>query len=177
MVEPDFVQEMLRRAYPEAILSRHLWASTFRLGQGQAERYALGRWVLVGDAAHAMGPSAGAGMMVGLLGEWRLEDSLRRHSLESWERAIADYEAGQRTASERVQAANAMILRNIALRNPALAALRAAGLAIAGRLPAAAARITRRETLAGLAPAAGMPHNPPFHTPSERGHEPRGPER
>jgi len=33
---------------------RLLWASAFRLGQGQAEAYTRGRWALAGDAAHGL---------------------------------------------------------------------------------------------------------------------------
>ncbi|MFC0682616.1 FAD-dependent oxidoreductase [Lysobacter korlensis] len=153
VVSPAFVEEILRQAYPHATVTRHLWASTFRLGQGQAMHYGSGRWVLVGDAAHAMGPSAGAGMMVGLLGAWRLESAICRHGIPDWGNAVREYEAAQRQASLRVQRGNAMIFRNIAMRNGALASLRSAALTAAGRVPAVADRMARKETLAGLAPA------------------------
>jgi 2-polyprenyl-6-methoxyphenol hydroxylase-like FAD-dependent oxidoreductase len=64
--------ELLHSKLSRARTSRFLWASAFRLGQGQSQTYRQGRWFLCGDAAHAMGPFAGAGMMVGVLGPWRL---------------------------------------------------------------------------------------------------------
>lgn len=152
VVSPEFVDSILHAAYPRATASRHLWASTFRLGQGQASSFSAGRWVLVGDAAHAMGPSAGAGMMVGLLGAWRLESAIRNCGLENWDDAVRRYEREQRPASLRVQHGNAVIFRNIALRSRPLGAVRSAALTAVGRAPALAARMTRKETLAGLAP-------------------------
>jgi 2-polyprenyl-6-methoxyphenol hydroxylase-like FAD-dependent oxidoreductase len=66
------VNDLLLSRLPGAKINQFLWASAFRLGQGQCHTYRQGRWFLCGDAAHAMGPSAGAGMMVGVLGAWRL---------------------------------------------------------------------------------------------------------
>jgi 2-polyprenyl-6-methoxyphenol hydroxylase-like FAD-dependent oxidoreductase len=59
--------ELLHSKLFRARTSRFLWASAFRLGQGQSQTYRQGRWFLCGEAAHAMGPSAGAGVMVGVL--------------------------------------------------------------------------------------------------------------
>jgi 2-polyprenyl-6-methoxyphenol hydroxylase-like FAD-dependent oxidoreductase len=68
MITEDATTELLKWKLPSALVPRFLWASAFRLGQGQSESYREGRRLLAGDAAHAMGPSAGAGMMVGVLG-------------------------------------------------------------------------------------------------------------
>ncbi len=75
---PEFIHRLLKEKLPDAEVKRLLWASAFRLGQGQSDHYRKGRWLLAGDAAHAMGPSAGAGMMVGVLGAWRLAWRLAR---------------------------------------------------------------------------------------------------
>jgi len=116
------VQARIAHAYPAATVHRHLWASAFRLGQGQTRSYRAGRWALAGDAAHAMGPSAGAGMMVGLLGAWRLATAIAtsaRRGSDGWDGAVARYEDGQREASGAVQRTNALISRNLAGQLPA----------------------------------------------------------
>jgi len=55
------VQARIAHAYPAATVDRHLWASAFRLGQGQSRSYRAGRWALAGDAAHAMAPAPAPG--------------------------------------------------------------------------------------------------------------------
>ena len=59
MTTQEAATDLLKRKLPDALVHRFLWASAFRLGQGQSESYRKGRWLLCGDAAHAMGPSAG----------------------------------------------------------------------------------------------------------------------
>lgn len=140
---------LLRSVYPKADIRRFLWASAFRLGQGQSETYRKGRWLLAGDAAHAMGPSAGAGMMIGLLGAWRLGWRLAQafrgnpHS----DRLLQDYEREQRAGSDEIQDTNATIFANMAMSNPILAALRSFGLRTASFVPSVAKSITAKEAL------------------------------
>ena len=164
-ISPPFIATRVAHAYPKARITRHLWASAFRLGQGQCRRYSAGRWGLVGDAAHAMGPSAGAGMMVGLLGAWRLADALTVAGEADPRTAFAAYEAGQRAASRSVQRSNALIFRNIAVASPVLGATRNAAFAVLGRLPVFLGRLAAREAMIGLAPrsSAGTaaPSSPP----------------
>jgi 2-polyprenyl-6-methoxyphenol hydroxylase-like FAD-dependent oxidoreductase len=140
---------LLRSYLRDADVRRFLWASAFHLRQGQSESYRAGRWLLAGDAAHAMGPSAGAGMMVGVLGAWRLgwRLALAAQGATDPEGLLAGYEPEQRAAAEEVQRANALIFRNIAVTNPVLAALRTAALAVAGRVPAAGRRMAETEAL------------------------------
>jgi 2-polyprenyl-6-methoxyphenol hydroxylase-like FAD-dependent oxidoreductase len=111
--------ELLLSKLPEARVEGFLWASAFRLGQGQSTTYRRGRWLLAGDAAHAMGPSAGAGMMVGVLGAWRLgwRLALAVEGLVDPEELLEGYEREQRAASEEIQNANALIFRNMAVAN------------------------------------------------------------
>ncbi len=59
MTTQEAATDLLKRKLPDALVHRFLWASAFRLGQGQSESYRKGRWLLCGDAAHARGPSAG----------------------------------------------------------------------------------------------------------------------
>ena len=111
MTTEAMATDLLRAKLPAARVNRFLWASAFRLGSAQSRTYRQGRWLLAGDAAHAMGPSAGAGMMVGVLGAWRL----------GWRLALAvqghacgaalldDYGREQRIAADEVQDANALI--------------------------------------------------------------------
>ncbi len=130
-------------------MHRFLWASAFRLGQGQSETYRKGRWLLCGDAAHAMGPSAGAGMMVGVLGTWRLgwRLALAAKGDPRAEELFAGYEREQRAASEEVQNANARIFRNMALRNPAAAAVRSVALRALSHFHPLVRRMTEKEAL------------------------------
>lgn len=147
---PDFALELGARIWPSASFERTLWVSTFALGQGQAHAYGAGRWFLVGDAAHAMGPSAGAGMMVGLLGAWRLVQEIG--DLTDPRRTLDRYEREQRAVSQQVQRANRMIFRNLALRSVPVGVLRNLAFSIVGRIPGAADRFTAAEALSGLAP-------------------------
>ncbi len=141
---------MLREKVPDAPAHRFLWGSAFRLGQGQSEVYRRGRWLLVGDAAHAMGPSAGAGMMIGVLGAWRLGVALAQTLRTRSEHFLAVSEREQRAASQQVQRDNARIFANMALRSTPLAAARAIGLLGLGHVPAVTARMARSEALLHL---------------------------
>jgi 2-polyprenyl-6-methoxyphenol hydroxylase-like FAD-dependent oxidoreductase len=141
--------ELLKSKLVGTRVHRFLWASAFRLGQGQSEGYRKGRWLLCGDAAHAMGPSAGAGMMVGVLGAWRLgwRLALAAKGDPRAEELLAGYEREQRAASEEVQYANARIFRNMALSNPAAAAVRSVALRGLFHLRPVVRRMTEQEAL------------------------------
>jgi len=154
VTDPEFIAEQSRRAHPEAEIVRHLWASSFRLGQGQATSYWHGRWSLAGDAAHAMGPSAGAGMQLGVLGAWRLFTAIRESLVDdaSWPRRAAAYEAGQRRAAVAVQRSNARIFRSMTITSRPLSTVRAVALRGIGTMPAVARRMTAEAALVGLAP-------------------------
>ncbi len=149
MTAEDAVTGLLRWKLPGTRIERFLWASAFRLGQGQSETYREGRWLLAGDAAHAMGPSAGAGMMVGVLGAWRLgwRLALAAKGDPRAEELLARYEREQRAASEEVQNANATIFRQMALSNPAAALVRAAALRALSHAGPIVRRMTEKEAL------------------------------
>ena len=141
--------ELLLSRLPDARIHRFLWASAFRLGQGQSVTYGRGRWLLAGDAAHAMGPSAGAGMMVGLLGAWRLGPRLAaaaKGEVSSSE-LLEGYEREQRAGSEEVQRANALIFRNMAITNPLVAAMRSAALRALSHVRPIVRQMTETEAL------------------------------
>lgn len=149
MTTEEAASKLLLEKMPEARIKRFLWASAFRLGQGQSDAYRKGRWLLAGDAAHAMGPSAGAGMMIGLLGAWRLGWRLalayKGHTMA--DALLHDYEVEQRAGSDEIQNTNALIFKNMALRNPVLARLRSFGLKFASRIPSIAKGMTGKEAL------------------------------
>jgi 2-polyprenyl-6-methoxyphenol hydroxylase-like FAD-dependent oxidoreductase len=66
----DVVQKLLDTRGPthgRAIVSRVHWSSRFRLQHRVADRYRQGRFLLVGDAAHAHSPAGGQGMNTGLV--------------------------------------------------------------------------------------------------------------
>jgi len=149
MVTEYAVTELLRSRLPGAHVHRFLWASAFRLGQGQSKTYREGRWLLCGDAAHAMGPSAGAGMMVGVLGAWRLGWRLAL-AVKGGPRAqelLAGYEEEQRAASEEVQKANATIFRQMALSSPVAARARTVAFRALSHLKPVVRRMTEKEAL------------------------------
>lgn len=157
--------DLLRERLPSARIEQFLWASAFRLGQGQCETYCRGPWLLAGDAAHAMGPSAGAGMMVGMLGAWRLGLWLARVARGEADASVLRerYEREQRATSQAVQASNELIFRNLAVTSPALAVLRSIALSAAGRVSPLARHITRTETLLTLPLPSVGPTVQPAH--------------
>ncbi len=141
---------LLARKLPHAAVHRFLWSSAFRLGQGQSATYRQGRWVLVGDAAHAMGPSAGAGMRIGVLGAWRLGRYLARAVSDGSAAHLDRYGREQRAAATQVQRDNARIFANLALRSTPAAAVRSTALRVLGRVPGVTARMARSEALLHL---------------------------
>src|SRR3712207_2252522 len=149
---------ILTQFLPDAAPRRLLWSSAFRLGQGQSNSYRCGRWLLVGDAAHSMGPSAGAGMMIRILGAWRLGLRLAEGMTSGSDKPLDRYEVEQRAAADRVQRDNARIFANIALRSAPVAAIRSGGLWMAGRLPLVPRRMAVSEALLHLPPVAGSAH-------------------
>ena len=96
-----------------------------------------------------MGPSAGAGMMVGVLGAWRLgwRLALATKGDPQAEELLAGYEREQRAASEEVQNANATIFRQMALANPVVAVVRAAALRALSHAGPIVRRMTEKEAL------------------------------
>lgn len=136
VLKPDFLRKKVYDLLGEFDGLKLVWASMFRLSQRQSETYHQGRWILAGDAAHAMGPSAGSGMQLGLLGVWRL--AWRIHlSLDHPDRTpdlLSDYSREHRQTAEAVQAENALIFRNLAIRSKVLGGARNALLWLAGHL-------------------------------------------
>ena len=154
---------LLHAKLPGARVDRFLWASAFRLGSAQSSAYRQGRWLLAGDAAHAMGPSAGAGMMVGVLGAWRLawRLALAAQGHPRGAELLDDYGREQCIAADEVQDANALIFRSIALTNPVAAALRGAVLRGLARLPFFTRQLTAKEALVSqILPVSGAADKP-----------------
>lgn len=140
--------ELLKQYYPDVTATNFFWASAFRLGQGNSENYRANRWFLAGDAAHPMGPSAGAGMMLGLLGAWRLCSRLVAvitHQIDEAE--LDEYEYEQHAAARQIQKANKMIFKNLAITNSTLGAIRNFGLKNIGKIPAIRTNITETEAM------------------------------
>lgn len=114
------------------------WASQFRIAQLQSKRYAVVRWVLAGDAAHAMEPSAGSGMQLGLLGAWRLGWRIAL-GLQRPGKLLAlldDYAREHRQTADLVQRANGVIFRNMALTSSVRGKGREVALALLGKVQA-----------------------------------------
>jgi 2-polyprenyl-6-methoxyphenol hydroxylase-like FAD-dependent oxidoreductase len=155
--------ELLLSKLPEARVEGFLWASAFRLGQGQSTTYRRGRWLLAGDAAHAMGPSAGAGMMVGVLGAWRLgwRLALAVEGLTGLEELLEGYEREQRAASGEIQNANALIFRNMAVANHLVGKVRGMALRGISRVGPIVRRMTEKEAL--VTQELSVPSGAPSH--------------
>jgi 2-polyprenyl-6-methoxyphenol hydroxylase-like FAD-dependent oxidoreductase len=134
-------------------VERVLWASAFRLAQKQRTRYRAGRWLLAGDAAHAMGPSAGAGLQVGAMGAFRLAWRLARaiNGDARWSQLFDDYDREQHEASRQTQTENALIFRNLAVRNRAVGFVRGGILSILGRFPRITSKMAATSTLVATA--------------------------
>jgi 2-polyprenyl-6-methoxyphenol hydroxylase-like FAD-dependent oxidoreductase len=133
-------------SFPDAQATEWTWTSAFRLAQENATTYQRGAWVLAGDAAHPMGPSAGAGMMVGILGAWRLAWAISLAQDDPG--ALSAYSREQRAAAVRVQGSNARIFRQIALTSRVVGGLRRGVMPAAARLTSLEARMARQESLA-----------------------------
>lgn len=140
-----------------------LWVSAFRLGQGQSTTYRRDRWLLAGDAAHAMGPSAGAGMMVGVLGVWRLgwRLALAVEGLTGLEELLEGYEREQRAASGEIQNANALIFRSMAVTNHLVGKVRGMALRGISRVGPIVRRMTEKEAL--VTQELSVPNGAPSH--------------
>ena len=153
LTREERVRELLASYLPNAVVHRFLWASAFRLGQGHASRFRRGPWLLAGDAAHAMGPSAGAGMMLGVIGGYRLGLLLARalHEPRRSDELLERYELEQRQAALHVQRANARVFRQLAVRSRAVIQGWNVLLGLVGRVPRVALEITKTESLARLA--------------------------
>jgi 2-polyprenyl-6-methoxyphenol hydroxylase-like FAD-dependent oxidoreductase len=130
---------------PRAEATEWTWISAFRLAQENATTYRLGHWMLLGDAAHPMGPSAGAGMMLGILGAWRAAWAVAQSRHDSG--ALLAYSDQQRAAAARVQGSNARIFRQIALASGAFGALRSGVMPIAARFTPLERKMARQESL------------------------------
>ncbi len=151
VITPNYVDKLIKEKFPQIYDYKFLWASAFRLGQGQSTVYSKGRIVLAGDAAHPMGPSAGAGMMVGMLGVWRLAWRLKQ-SVETIDTAkiaqlFAGYEDEQREGSKTIQSANATTFAQIALKNPILAFFRRIAFGFISKIPSIQRKMVVIDTL------------------------------
>jgi 2-polyprenyl-6-methoxyphenol hydroxylase-like FAD-dependent oxidoreductase len=88
-------------------------------------------------------------MMIGVLGAWRLGRrlALTAKGHPSAKNSLDAYDREQHAASEETQNANALIFRNMALANPAVAAVRSAALRGLSRFKPVVRRMTEKEAL------------------------------
>jgi 2-polyprenyl-6-methoxyphenol hydroxylase-like FAD-dependent oxidoreductase len=147
----QFVHNILKTHFPYIHNYKILWVSCFRLGQGQSANYFKQRIVLAGDAAHPMGPSAGAGMMVGMLGVWRLAFRLRKiiheTNMEVIRKTLSDYERDQIQGSKTIQQANAFTFFQISITNGFAGWLRNFVIRVLAQLPFVKRKMVRADTL------------------------------
>jgi 2-polyprenyl-6-methoxyphenol hydroxylase-like FAD-dependent oxidoreductase len=96
-----------------------------------------------------MGPSAGAGMMVGVLGAWRLgwRLALAVKGNRGAENLLNDYDREQHAASKEVQNANATIFCNMGVTNQLIGMARNAALRGLSHVKPVVRRMTEKEAL------------------------------
>jgi 2-polyprenyl-6-methoxyphenol hydroxylase-like FAD-dependent oxidoreductase len=91
-------------------------------------RWTSGRVALVGDAAHAMLPSAGVGASMAIESAYVLADELARASSARIPDALLRYEQRRRARVDRVQSQSRQLMWMIRPRNPLITGLRNAAM-------------------------------------------------
>ncbi|WP_293323490.1 NAD(P)/FAD-dependent oxidoreductase [Parvibaculum sp.] len=98
------------------------------LDDGRAKRWSKGRVVLLGDAAAAFLPTAGAGASVAMDSAAALADELSRTDAAGMTRALTLYEKRQRSRVETAQDGSRSLARLMFVNSPALVRLRNASM-------------------------------------------------
>lgn len=135
----DLAQQLLDTRGPtfgSAKISRVHWSSRFRLHHRVADFYRRGRFLLVGDAAHAHSPAGGQGMNTGLvdacvLGKILGEVISGGHDISR----LDDYERLRRPAAEQVLGLAGRLTGMATVKGKSRRMLRNALLRILGLLP------------------------------------------
>ena len=122
------------------------------LGRGFAPRWCAGSTALLGDAAHTVHPLAGLGQNLGLLDAAVLAEELARRPADV-PRALRAYERRRKGPVRAMQCALEGFRTGFGADAPGAAALRGAGLGLAGRSRMARRFFIRRAELGLDAPA------------------------
>ena len=122
------------------------------LGRGFAPRWCAGATALLGDAAHTVHPLAGLGQNLGLLDAAVLAEELARRPADA-PRALRAYERRRKGPVRAMQRALEGFRAGFGADAPGAAALRGAGLGLAGRSRMARRFFIRRAELGLDAPA------------------------
>lgn len=113
------------------------WSSRFRLHHRVADQYRRGRFLLVGDAAHAHSPAGGQGMNTGIVDAVVLGKLLARVLKDGAAQSQLDhYEALRRPAAQQVLGLAGRLTKMATVKGRMARRLRNVLLGVMGRIPA-----------------------------------------
>jgi len=115
--------------------SNPIWLSAFRIQERRAERFHLGRTLLLGDAAHIHSPAGGQGMNIGIQDAYNLgwKIALICGGASDWRSLLDSYEEERIPVADRILDRSSQATHAMTLRNPIKRFLRNASAATAFR--------------------------------------------
>ncbi|WP_051386430.1 FAD-dependent monooxygenase [Actinokineospora inagensis] len=136
---PEAVREWLPRVVERRHLDHILWISSYRFNQVIADRFAEGRVLLAGEAAHLFPPLGARGMNSGIADAFAAADAIAiargAHNPVRAAAAISGYDAARRSAAQRNNAAVSQALAHLRPRHWHTTARQRAAAALSSVVP------------------------------------------